>query len=169
LWDPDHHLVGQLHGGYASCSSITSDYYGRLSRSWNGGGSSSNRLSDWLDPNGTGLLVLEGRDPNTQSAVESAGDAAPSAGSGFALTNPVRAGFEVRFRLDHPASVGLELFDAAGRSVSVQAARHYGSGVARVSLAAKGASGAPLAPGLYFVRVTLDGRNAGARKLIVIE
>ena len=30
------------------------DYYGRLDVSWEGGGSSSTRLKDWLDPNGTG-------------------------------------------------------------------------------------------------------------------
>jgi hypothetical protein len=50
LFSPDHHIIGQLHGGYAACGNDLADWYGRLSVSWNGGGSASTRLSDWLDP-----------------------------------------------------------------------------------------------------------------------
>jgi hypothetical protein len=60
LFDNNHRIVGQLHGGYASCTSITSDWYGKFSYSWNGGGSSSSRLRDWLDPNNTGALHVDG-------------------------------------------------------------------------------------------------------------
>ena len=63
LFDPNHRIVGQLHGGYASCESITPDWYGKFSLSWTGGGSSSNRLRDWLDPDNTGAQVLDGWDP----------------------------------------------------------------------------------------------------------
>lgn len=62
LWNPDRRLIGQLHGGYASCTSLTSDWYGRLSRSWDGGGTAATRLRDWLDPRGTGVRVIDGRD-----------------------------------------------------------------------------------------------------------
>ena len=52
LWDENHHLVGQLHGGQANCFNSVNDYYGKFSMSWTGNGSSSSssRLSDWLDP-----------------------------------------------------------------------------------------------------------------------
>jgi subtilisin-like proprotein convertase family protein len=63
IWDPNHRLVGQLHGGYASCSSITSDWYGRLSVSWDGS-SSSTRLRDWLDPGNTGQRIADGSFPD---------------------------------------------------------------------------------------------------------
>jgi subtilisin-like proprotein convertase family protein len=63
IWNENHHIVGQLHGGYASCTSITSDWYGRLSVSWNGGGTSSTRLSTWLDPGNTGAVTLDGAYP----------------------------------------------------------------------------------------------------------
>ena len=63
LFDQDHRIVGQLHGGYASCTSLTSDWYGKFSMSWNGGGSSSSRLKDWLDPDNTGTTTLDGWDP----------------------------------------------------------------------------------------------------------
>jgi lysyl endopeptidase len=59
LYDPQHRIIGQLYGGTASCSNNVDDYYGRLSTSWNGSNSSV-RLSDWLDPQGTGALTLNG-------------------------------------------------------------------------------------------------------------
>jgi hypothetical protein len=64
LFDPTGHIIGQLHGGYAACGNTSSDWYGKLGVSWNGGGSSSNRLKDWLDPSNSGVTVLEGYDPN---------------------------------------------------------------------------------------------------------
>ena len=58
LFNEDHQVIGQLHGGYAACGNSDSDWYGKFSRSWTGGGSSSNRLSDWLDPTGSGALAI---------------------------------------------------------------------------------------------------------------
>ena len=62
LFDQNHRVVGQLHGGYASCEVIEADWYGKFSLSWTGGGTPSSRLSDWLDPDGTGATVLDGYD-----------------------------------------------------------------------------------------------------------
>ncbi|MHC4090279.1 MAG: trypsin-like serine peptidase, partial [Planctomycetota bacterium] len=59
LFNQDHRAVGQLHGGYASCTSQTSDWYGRFSVSWTGGGTPSTRLSDWLDSESTGDLFTD--------------------------------------------------------------------------------------------------------------
>jgi PKD repeat protein len=64
LFDQNHRITGQLHGGTASCSSITYDAFGKVSYSWDGGGTPSTRLSDWLDPNNSGVLVMDGYDPN---------------------------------------------------------------------------------------------------------
>lgn len=59
LFNQDHRIIGQLHGGFASCTSATSDWYGKFAVSWNGGGTPSTRLSNWLDPLGTGALVID--------------------------------------------------------------------------------------------------------------
>ena len=59
LFDQNHRVIGQLHGGFASCSSQTSDWYGKFSVSWNGGGSASNGLKAWLDPGNTGALAVD--------------------------------------------------------------------------------------------------------------
>ncbi|MBK8498444.1 MAG: Ig-like domain repeat protein [Flavobacteriales bacterium] len=64
IWDAaTHRIVGQLHGGNASCSSVTDDWFGKFSTSWTGGGTNSTRLSNWLDPGNTGILELDG-DPH---------------------------------------------------------------------------------------------------------
>ena len=64
LFDPEHRVVGQLHGGYAACGNDESDWFGWLYRSWDGGGTPGTRLSDWLDPAATGALSAPLLDPN---------------------------------------------------------------------------------------------------------
>jgi len=52
--------VGQLTGGSgAECGGGT-DYYGKFSKSWSNGSSSSSRLKDWLDPGNTSVYTLDG-------------------------------------------------------------------------------------------------------------
>ncbi len=61
LFDPQHRVVGQLHGGPSFCGgSDLSDYYGRFSVSWQGAGSNTTRLSTWLDRLGTGAVAIDG-------------------------------------------------------------------------------------------------------------
>jgi hypothetical protein len=56
--------IGQLHGGPSGCGGTDlHDYYGRLSVSWNGGGTAATRLRDWLDPVNSGGLTIDG-DPH---------------------------------------------------------------------------------------------------------
>lgn len=61
LFDNDKRVVGQLHGGGAACGNDDYDSYGWFHTSWEGGGSPSTRLKDWLDPDDTGILTLNGR------------------------------------------------------------------------------------------------------------
>ncbi len=62
LFDGNKRVIGQLHGGGAACGNDQYDIYGWVAYSWEGGGTSSSRLKDWLDPDDTGVLVLDGRD-----------------------------------------------------------------------------------------------------------
>lgn len=65
MYDQNHRIVGQLHGGPSSCTATDkSDLYGKFSMSWDRGTSSSTRLKDWLDPDNTGILFLDGWDPS---------------------------------------------------------------------------------------------------------
>jgi hypothetical protein len=63
LFDPNHRIVGQLHGGTAECAKPNDpDYYGKFSMSWSYGSSSSTRLRDWIDPDNTNPYSLSGMD-----------------------------------------------------------------------------------------------------------
>jgi len=59
VFNDDKLIVGQLHGGTGECGS-GQDFYGKFSKSWTGGNTSNSRLSDWLDPEGTGLTSISG-------------------------------------------------------------------------------------------------------------
>lgn len=59
LFDPDHRVVGALTGGDAACGNNEPDWYGRLFVAWTGDGSADSRLSDWLDPLGTGQSTTD--------------------------------------------------------------------------------------------------------------
>ena len=79
LYTQQGRYIGQLHGGPSACGAgDLSDYYGRFSLSWTGGGTDSTRLSNWLDPINTGDIVIDGRNacsvaaPTGVSAVASA-------------------------------------------------------------------------------------------------
>jgi hypothetical protein len=82
LFDQNHRIIGQLHGGYAACGNDDSDWYGRFYTSWTGGGTSASRLSNWLDPGGTGAPSVDLLDPSAaglkvtpSSGLVSTGDA----------------------------------------------------------------------------------------------
>ena len=59
-------IVGQLHGGSSYCGGDDlSDFYGKFHDSWTGGGTSSTRLSDWLDPQSTGVTSIDANVTNS--------------------------------------------------------------------------------------------------------
>ena len=70
LFNQNHRIVGQLHGNQDDlcqkddnpcyCKQTPIGEYGRFDISWTGGGTDATRLSNWLDPNNTGVLVLDG-------------------------------------------------------------------------------------------------------------
>jgi len=59
LFNDQHRVIGQLHGGGAACGNDLSDYYGRLHTSWSGDGSATSRLKDHLDSGKTGNLTVD--------------------------------------------------------------------------------------------------------------
>jgi hypothetical protein len=57
LFNTGGRTIGQLAGGPDVCPPNAIKYFGRFDRSWTGGGTNATRLSNWLDPNGTGALT----------------------------------------------------------------------------------------------------------------
>ena len=162
LWDENHHLVGQLHGGQANCSNSINDYYGKFSMSWTGNGSSSSaaRLSDWLDPSGSGVTSLDGYDPN--GGVET---------PAFCLTSVKEIDNNVFFEMyPNPASssvtvnlvngldnVSIELVDIQGRLMSSY--KYVTGAIMKVDLSS-------VSNGVYFIKVSSEG-TIQTKKLIV--
>jgi hypothetical protein len=72
LFDQNHRIIGQLHGGASACGAASlSDEYGKVSVSWNPAGSNStNQLKFWLDPNNIGAGFINGYDPAGGVAVQ---------------------------------------------------------------------------------------------------
>ena len=79
LFNQDHRIIGQLYGGASACSGSVNngqfDYYGRFGQSWDHGTTNSTRLSNWLDPLGTGVTVLDGYPEGFVAAQLDAGSA----------------------------------------------------------------------------------------------
>ncbi len=61
LFNKDQQVIGQLHGGAATCTRQAFDAFGWMGTSWEGGGAPNTRLRDWLDPLNTGLKSFPGR------------------------------------------------------------------------------------------------------------
>lgn len=74
LYNANHRLVGVLSGGASFCGASTSqlnDQYGKLSHAWEGLGSASTRVRDYLDPASTGATTLAGLDSQTSCTAPS--------------------------------------------------------------------------------------------------
>jgi len=68
LFDHNKRIIGQLWGGSATCGNSGTnagvDFYGRFSVSWNPPESTpANQLKEWLDPNNTNALFIDGYEP----------------------------------------------------------------------------------------------------------
>jgi len=113
LFNDEHRIVGQLHGGYASCTSATSDWYGRIFTSWEGDGAPENRLRDYLDPAGTGVMFL-----NRLGDVDPEPEPIPP-GEWYlyfasATPNPFTDEVEVIFQMNEPGQVRARVFNVKG-------------------------------------------------------
>jgi hypothetical protein len=66
LFDQNHRIIGQLHGGASACgAAVLSDEYGKISYSWTPASSdSTNQLKYWLDPTQSNATFVNGYDPS---------------------------------------------------------------------------------------------------------
>jgi len=99
LFDQNHRIIGQLWGGGASCSNLSSpDYYGRIYSSWEPANSTStNQLKYWLDPNNSGAEFIDGYDPSNATPVQvDAGIANPQGVSGTFCGGTVTPSFSIQ-------------------------------------------------------------------------
>lgn len=73
LFDHNHRIIGQLHGGNAACGNDFQDYYGKFSLSWDLITNDTTRqLKYWLDPDSTGTKILDPYSPTTPTKLRDA-------------------------------------------------------------------------------------------------
>jgi PKD repeat protein len=62
IFNASKRIVGDLTGGASYCTALNSpDYYGKISYSWDQNGTTAAvRLKDWLDPDNTNVMSLDG-------------------------------------------------------------------------------------------------------------
>ena len=125
LWDQNKRLVGQLHGGAAACGNDLSDYYGRLSVSWNGGGTAATRLRDWLDPSSSGQTAIAGyRSGSTPPPPPPSG----TLSNGVPVTGLAgAANAELRYTLSVPAGATNLSFATSGGTGNADLHVRFGS------------------------------------------
>jgi hypothetical protein len=81
--------------------------------------------------------------------------------------NPARAGARLRLELPARARVRATIHDIAGRTVRTIADAEFTAGAHALAWDGTGGSSGRVAPGLYFCRVVVDGRET-TRRVVVI-
>ncbi|MBR4840286.1 MAG: trypsin-like peptidase domain-containing protein [Paludibacteraceae bacterium] len=64
LFDADNRIVGALSGGKSNCKENGPDSYYKISKVWSQSSTDRDHLSQALDPTGSGVLTLDGKEPN---------------------------------------------------------------------------------------------------------
>ncbi|MCB1184215.1 trypsin-like peptidase domain-containing protein [bacterium] len=151
LFDPDHRVVGQLHGGYAACGNDLSDWYGRLSVSWA-------VIGTYLDPLGTGQATIDTYSP-WASGLQVVGSGLASEGNSGGPFTPASAVFTLTNNdptdIDFAAATTVAWADVAPASGTIPGG---GSVVVTVSL---NAAADALVNGLYAGAVDFTNTTSG--------
>lgn len=94
LFDQNHRIIGQLHGGFASCTSLTSDWYGAFNNSWSG-------MSSALDPLGSGTTALDGLEggASCSDGIQNQGETGVDCGGPSCDPCPCNDGSSVTFNI----------------------------------------------------------------------
>ncbi len=145
LFDQNHRIIGQLHGGASACGvpvGSMNDIYGKFSLSWLGGGTAGTQLKAWLDPSNTGTTVLDGVNLSATAIA-----AAESEDLMSVYPNPSTGSFNVELNLTSSQDVTLNVMNVLGEVISSKTLSNASNGKYTVDLSAQTA-------GVYFVEVS---------------
>lgn len=168
LFNSAKRVIGTLTGGSSCCtangcgpgtSPNGTDYYGKVSYHWQSNpGPASMRLKNFLDPQATGTLVLDGSyDPCGMTA----GIATDQPALPTLALRPNPANDAVMVAIPGPAGPGvLEVRDLGGRLVGTQVLG---------PVAEQRIDTAPLEGGVYLLRWTVNGETRATAPLIVVH
>ena len=126
--------------------------------------------SPWFTLPGAGWNELHLRTPAPVVEVAPAPPAGGSAALAPAAPNPFGGSTLLRFTLPAPATVTLAVFDARGRCVRHLLRDHPATaGQHAIDWDARGDSGRPVAPGVYFAKLSTSGSTTSVRLVRIHE
>jgi V8-like Glu-specific endopeptidase len=113
LYNEEHHIVGDLTGGSTSGNCTSSDaYFAKICHSWADYTSLARlNLKAWLDPDSTGITVLDGYEPSF-TGMENFYD---KSGSVRVFPNPSEGIINIEFQYQYPGPVTLKIMNLTGR------------------------------------------------------
>ncbi len=115
LFNEDGFVIGQLHGGQASCSFQSFDSFGWIGASWNGGNRKDARLKDWLAPGQFQPSFLPGRWYNEgQKSLNFVADDLSVCGPGqySILLSPVDTTADLLAKVESPSGITASLIES---------------------------------------------------------
>jgi len=164
LFNESRLVVGQLHGGFASCIAARPDWYGRLSVSWSAGTTPRTRLREWLDHRGTGVTTLALLDP--EDPVEPEPEGGP-----IEILNvsprPTKDIVTVVFHLNKDQRVHARVMNVRGAAVADLGTQDLEEGDRQLSWNGLGADGRRVPSGLYLLRLTSTDGEATTRLILI--
>jgi len=83
--------------------------------------------------------------------------------------NPSAANASVAFYLPRPGKVLLGAYDVSGRLVQVLSSRTYPAGLHSAIWNGLTSTGQRAATGVYFFKLTVDGKSVGGRKMVLVR
>jgi lysyl endopeptidase len=160
LFDQNHRIIGQLHGGASACGVGTgsmNDIYGKFSLSWLGGGTAGTQLKAWLDPANTGATVLNGLDPAITTSVKN-----PDANVLVNVyPNPGNGNFNLELSLPSSQDVTVIVTNVLGELVSAKSLAGISKGTYSIDLTNQ-------SEGIYFVEVSTASERS-VTKIILLN
>jgi len=83
--------------------------------------------------------------------------------------NPARGSVTVEFELPQAAEVELTVYDTGGRRIRVLASGRMTEGLHSVSWAGQTDAGGTARPGVYFYRLSVNGKVVGERRVTILK
>jgi hypothetical protein len=114
-----------------------------------------------------------GADPSLFEAGEPITDVIPSYSSGIRwrgnFPNPFHHETSIRFEVEEPSRITVEIFNSSGSRVVTLARDHFPTGIHSLRWNGRGFNGLKVSPGIYLCRLTPSERPGTQVKIVLLD